>query len=139
MAGKWTPRTPKATTEAILTGQQEQVIAALCEGQTQAAAAVAAGVTAETVSRWKASDALFLATLNTRKQELWDAHAQRLTALRSKALDVVEAELGKGAPPDAQHWAAALVLKAMPAQERPNEPTSLNAVQLAQMFDSVTS
>lgn len=75
--------------------------------------------------------------VNKRRCDLWDA--QRLTALRSKALDVVEAELKDDAPADAKHWAAALVLKTMAAQERPSEPTSLNAVTLKQMYDSVTS
>lgn len=72
---------PVETTDQTLTGQQETVIAALIDGKTQKEAAELAGVTPETVSRWKASDPLFLATLNLRRQELWDAHAQRLTAL----------------------------------------------------------
>lgn len=54
-----------------------------------------------------------------------------------RALDVIEAELSKDAPADAQRWAAALVLKTMGAQERPNEPTTPNKVQQQQMFDNL--
>lgn len=92
----------------VLTPAQEAVIDALLAGKSQAEAALLAGVAAETVSRWKRDDALFVATWQNRRRQVWDAHAQRLRNLASKALDVVEAGIDAG-----DLRAAALVLKSV--------------------------
>ena len=91
----------------VLTPAQEAVIDQLLAGKSQAEAAALAGVAAETVTRWK-GNALFMATWQNRRRQVWDAHAQRLRTLAGRALDVVEAGL------DADDLrAAALVLKSV--------------------------
>lgn len=92
----------------VLTPAQEAVIDALLAGKTQAEAAALAGVAAETVSRWKRDDALFVATWQNRRRQVWDTHATRLRNLAGKALDVVEAGIDAG-----DLRAAALVLKSV--------------------------
>lgn len=91
----------------VLTPAQEAVIDALLAGKSQAEAAALAGVAAETVTRWK-SNALFMATWQNRRRQVWDAHAQRLHKLAGKALDVVEDGIDAG-----DLRAAALVLKSV--------------------------
>lgn len=92
----------------VLTPAQEVVIDALLAGKSQAEAAALAGVAAETVTRWKAKDALFVATWQNRRRQVWDTHAMRLRNLAGKALDVVEAGIDAG-----DLRAAALVLKSV--------------------------
>lgn len=76
-----------------LTPAQDLALAALLAGQTQEAAAAVAGVTRQTVSEWARRDALFVATLNQRRQDLWAGYADRLRGLVGKAIDTVEAGL----------------------------------------------
>lgn len=92
----------------VLTPAQEAVIDALLAGKSQAEAAALAGVAAETVTRWKSKNALFVATWQNRRRQVWDAHAQRLRNLAARALDVVEAGIDDG-----NLRAAALVLKSV--------------------------
>ena len=98
----------KESEPAELTPAQEAVIAALLDGKTQAEAAALAGVVPETISRWKSKDALFVATWQTRRRQVWESHAQRLRNLAGKALDVVEKGLDAG-----DMRAAGLVLKSV--------------------------
>lgn len=107
-----------ATKAAILTSQQEAVIAAMCEGLNQREAADRAEVAKETVTRWLKGDALFIATLNTRRRELWETQAGRLDKLRSKALDVLGAALD-AKDPDEQYRAAVAILRAIPITDKP--------------------
>ena len=65
----------------VLTGAQERVIAEMLAGKTQKQAATEAGVRPETVSRWLARDALFVATLNTARMDMWDGRIERLRGL----------------------------------------------------------
>ena len=76
-----------------LSPAQDLALAVLLAGQTQEAAAAAAGVTRQTVSEWARRDALFVATLNQRRQVLWDCYADRLRDLVGKAIDAVETGL----------------------------------------------
>ena len=92
----------------VLTPAQEAVIDHLLAGKSQAEAAALAGVAAETVSRWKRDNVLFVATWQNRRRQVWDAHAQRLRNLAGRALDVVETGLDAG-----DLRAAALVLKSV--------------------------
>ena len=102
----------KESEPAELTPAQEAVIGALLDGKTQAEAAALAGVVPETISRWKSKDALFVATWQTRRRQVWESHAQRLRNLAGKALDVVEAGLEAG-----DIRAAGLVLKSVSLAE----------------------
>ncbi len=75
--------------EKSITLQQEAVLLALLAGKTQKEAAEAAGVAPETVSRWMKRDAVFVATLNARRKDLWDAHREKLRALVGEAVAVM--------------------------------------------------
>ena len=110
-----------------LSPAQEAVIAALLAGQTQAQAAQAAGVRPEQVSRWKAKDARFVAELNRRQVELWEASRLELLSLAAEARQTLR-ELLQSDNEGARLRAAQALLKAqMP--ERPNLPTTAAEVE----------
>ena len=75
--------------EKSITPQQEAVILALLMGKTQKEAAEDAGVAPETVNRWLKRDPVFVATMNARRQELWEAHREMLRALVGEAVAVM--------------------------------------------------
>lgn len=120
----------------VLTPAQEAVIDALLAGKSQAEAAALAGVAAETVSRWKRDDALFVATWQNRRRQVWDAHAQRLRNLASKALDVVEQGIDAG-----DLRAAALVLKSVNLSDlaAPDPETTPDGIKQARMMDALAN
>jgi len=76
-----------------LTPQQELALDALLAGKTDAEAAEAAGVTRQTVNRWKNSNPVFIATMNRRREELWVAVQDRLRQLLFPAIAVLEEAL----------------------------------------------
>lgn len=86
-------KTRQDETPRELTPAQDLALAALLAGQTQEAAAAVAGVTRQTVSEWARRDALFVATLNQRRQDLWAGYTDRLRGLVGKAIDTIEAGL----------------------------------------------
>jgi len=95
--------------EQTVTGQQDKVINAMLSGQTQRAAAEAAGVAPESVSRWLASDAVFVAELHARRAQLWDANRDKLADLASEAIDTV-CKLMRSGDTDALRLRAALAI-----------------------------
>ena len=95
----------------VLTGQQEQVIGLLLAGKSQKNAAAEAKVAEETVSRWMHGDALFVATLNQRRQQLWEGNAARLQSLADKAVDTIEDLMDNGETDAVRLRAALAVLK----------------------------
>jgi len=117
-------RKSTALIDLPLTPQQEAAIAALVAGKTPSEADAAAQAVAGSTAAWLDKDPRFVAALNRRRQELWDAHAQRLAALRGKALDVLENMLDTSADPNALLKAAGMIVKAAGAQERPTGPTT---------------
>lgn len=128
-------KTEDAAPEA-LTPAQEAVIDALLAGKTQADAAALAGVAAETVSRWKRDNLLFVATWQNRRRQVWDAHAQRLRNLAGRALDVVEQGLDAG-----DLRAAALVLKSVDLGDlaAPEAETTPEAIKQARFLDAIAN
>ena len=128
-------KTEDAAPEA-LTPAQEAVIDALLAGKTQAEAAALAGVAAETVSRWKRDNLLFVATWQNRRRQVWDAHAQRLRNLAGRALDVVEQGLDAG-----DLRAAALVLKSVDLGDlaAPEAETTPEAIKQARFLDAIAN
>ena len=118
----------------VLTPAQEAVIDQLLAGKSQAEAAALAGVAAETVSRWKRDNVLFVATWQNRRRQVWDAHAQRLRNLAGRALDVVEAGLDDG-----DLRAAALVLKSVNLGDlaAPEAETTPEAVKQARFQEAL--
>lgn len=120
----------------VLTPAQEAVIDALLAGKSQAEAAALAGVAAETVTRWKKGDALFAATWQNRRRQVWDTHATRLRNLAGKALDVVEAGIDAG-----DLRAAALVLKSVSLSDltAPDPETTPEEVKQDWMLTSLST
>ena len=118
----------------VLTPAQEAVIDHLLAGKSQAEAAALAGVAAETVSRWKRDNVLFVATWQNRRRQVWDAHAQRLRNLAGRALDVVETGLDAG-----DLRAAALVLKSVDLGDlaAPEAETTPEAVKQARFQEAL--
>ena len=74
-----------------LTATQEQALLLLASGETVTATAEAVGVSRQTVSEWTNRDAEFIAALNSVRQEILDAGADRLRNMVGAALDAVEA------------------------------------------------
>lgn len=76
-----------------LTIEQENAIDLLVMGKTDQEAAEAVGVSRQTVNEWRNQNAFFLARLNQRRAELWEADISRLRSLVSEAIDVLAADL----------------------------------------------
>jgi len=93
----------------ILNPAQETALAALLDGKLQKDAAASAGVSPETVCRWLANDAGFVAELNRRRSELWSAQRDRWRKLADSALDELET-LVQSASPKMQLEAIKIVL-----------------------------
>ena len=74
---------------------QEAALAALRTGSSFRQAAEAAGVSRPTIYRWVQSDPHFRAAYNAWMQEQAESARGRLLKLADKAVDVVEAELGR--------------------------------------------
>lgn len=68
---------------------QQLVISALLSGKTDQEAAVVAGVSRETVNRWRNHDPFFQAELNQRQQEIWESYKTGLQALIGDALRTI--------------------------------------------------
>ena len=75
--------------------RQSMVIAHILLGKTQTDAANAAGVDPATVSRWK-QEPIFLAELNRRRAELYEAHHSDLLAMAAEARAVVRESMQRG-------------------------------------------
>jgi hypothetical protein len=73
-----------------LSAKQLLCVDLLAAGCSDRQAAEEVAVDRATVWRWRTSDAAFQAELNARRQELWEATADRLRALLPRALDVIE-------------------------------------------------
>jgi hypothetical protein len=112
-----------------LTPQQELAVDLLATGQTITQTAEAVNVSRQTVSEWVNHHAAFQAELNKRRQELWQAHADRLRSLVPKALDVIERELdGENSLRAAAHILRAAGLNNMP---KPYGPTETEDIEIA--------
>lgn len=76
-----------------LSPQQEQEIGLLLLGKTDEAIAAEIGVCRQTVNRWQHDDALFIATINQRRAEIWASVSDRFRNLLVLSLDRVFSEL----------------------------------------------
>jgi hypothetical protein len=76
-----------------LSASQQSAIAFLLAGKSDGETAKQIGVTRQTVNEWKNHNPAFIASLNARRLELWEAHAQRLRGLVGAAVDALEGTL----------------------------------------------
>ena len=109
--------------EPTLSPKKSQVIGLILEGYTQRRAAQEAGVSEETVSRWKSEDALFASTLENYRRDLYESQAQKLLDLSGKAVNTL-GELLKSEDEGIRLRASQAVLKAtMPEPPSPMQYT----------------
>jgi hypothetical protein len=76
--------------QQVLTPEQEAALSCLLAGKTPQQTAGEAGIAEDALQQWLTGDALFVATLNQRRRERWDAHQERLRALAGKAINALE-------------------------------------------------
>lgn len=79
--------------DVVLTAKQVLALEALLSGATDTDAAAAADVRRETLYRWKTRDPAFIAELNRRRREAWDAAQGRARQMVSDALRVMHESL----------------------------------------------
>lgn len=109
--------------EPTLTPKKSQVIALILEGNTQRRAAKEAGVSEETVSRWKSEDALYASALENSRRDLFESQSQKLLDLSGKAINTL-GELLKSRDEGIRLRASQAVLKAtMPEPPNPMQYT----------------
>lgn len=87
------------TTGHALSIEQENAIDLLVTSASDQETATAVGVTRQTVCGWRNHHPGFIATLNSRRLEVWGASSDRLRSLLPKALDVLEGALTKDPDP----------------------------------------
>jgi len=83
-----------------LTPRQHAAIAALLTERTHATAAKKAEVAEQTLRRWLATDARFVATYRAARRTVMDAVIGNLQQVASKAVDTLEKNLTCGRPAD---------------------------------------
>lgn len=101
---------------------RDVALEALANGKTPAKAATAAGVELATVRGWLTRDAAFRAELNAKRQDAYNAGADRLRALVPAALDALESELNR--PDRLQAAIAILKMAGLSRLEAPKGPTN---------------
>ena len=79
-----------------LSPKQMQAISLILAGKSLTEIAAELGCTRKTLAKWKASNPHFIARLNERKNEMFDAANQRLQTLVEKAIAVLESSLEEG-------------------------------------------
>lgn len=104
---------------------QQNAIELLLAGKTDQEVAVAVGVTRQTVTLWRNKDELFRAALDARRREIWGTHVERLRRLVTRALQILEDDLGQDEDRRLRQSAAVHVLKCVGlygANLEPKEP-----------------
>lgn len=112
--------------------QQERVIGLLLSGKNQREGAEKVGVARETVSRWH-NEPAFIAMMNARRLELWQAHRDRLCTLAHRAVDAMQGLLDSG-DEGVRLRAAMAILKTVSEGGKPVGPTEPEDVEAEQAF-----
>ena len=73
--------------------KQERAIELILAGQSDGKVAKEVGVTRQTICAWRLHNPEFIATLNTRRRELFDGAQDRLRSMLPQALDRLASEL----------------------------------------------
>ena len=106
--------TKRDTSRQELTIEQRNAIDVLGLGKSDAETADAVGVSRTTITGWRNHHPTFIASLNSRRTEVWGTSADRLRALLPKALDCLEGAI-TGEAPD---WRAAVKVVEMAGLDR---------------------
>lgn len=83
----------RQTIALALSPPKAAAVELLALGKTDTDAAEAVGVTRQTVNGWRHNDPAFVAEVNRRRSELWDEAHNRLRAMVTRALEVIEKAL----------------------------------------------
>lgn len=121
----------KADKTRQLNLEQENAIDLLIQGMTDKEVAAAVGVSRQTVTTWRNQNAEFAAELNSRRQEVWGSHEDKLRQLIANAVNVLAEDLADEDRTLRQR-AAVHVLRAVGlygASLSPAGPTSSQAIQ----------
>jgi hypothetical protein len=86
----------------------------------------------ESVKKWLTGDALFVATLNARRREQWEADSERLRGLAGKAVDALD-QLVEHYNPSIQLRAATTILRtvSLAQVEPPDTKVTVDDVERA--------
>ena len=101
--------------------KQMVALEAILSGATHTEAAQQAHVSRRTLARWLRCDPDFIAALNLRQAERWNAGEKALCGLLPKAIRAVEQTLESG-PPTARLRAASLVFRTLAIGKQPLDP-----------------
>jgi hypothetical protein len=115
---------------AGLTADQEQAIPFLLAGKSPTDTAAEIGVPGEDLHRWLTTDAAFVAALNRRREEDWEAHWERRRHLVGKAVDTLAALLDSADETTRLKAAGAVLRFASTNVRTPFGPTDPVAVAL---------
>ncbi|NPV81467.1 MAG: helix-turn-helix domain-containing protein [Firmicutes bacterium] len=96
-----------------LTIEQENAIDLLLQGKSDREVAEAVGVSRQTVTEWRNRNALFVAELNRRRQEVWGGQTERLRQLVAQAVSVLEEDLQQKQDLRLRQAAAVHILRAV--------------------------
>ena len=96
-----------------LTVEQENAIDLLLQGKSDREDAEAVGVSRQTVTEWRNRNALFVAELNRRRQEVWGGQTERLRQLVAQAVSVLEEDLQQKQDLRLRQAAAVHILRAV--------------------------
>jgi len=96
-----------------LTIEQENAIDLLLQGKSDREVAEAVGVSRQTVTEWRNRNALFVAELNRRRQEVWGGQTERLRQLVAQAVSVLEEDLQQNQDRRLRQAAAVHILRAV--------------------------
>jgi hypothetical protein len=104
-----------------ISAKQAVAIAAILAGASDTEAAARAGCRRETISRWRHGHAGFVAELNRRRADLWEAGRSALRSLLPRAVEAISAALEAEAP-TVRLRAAALVMETLAVGSEPFRP-----------------
>jgi hypothetical protein len=114
-----------------LTPAQEVAVALVVAGKTDGEVAEAAGVTRQTVWEWRRRHPAFIAEVNRRRMEVWEAAVERLRGLLLRAIEVLaedlDAEDGRLRQQAAVHVLRAAGIYGLPG--RPSGPATPEDVE----------
>lgn len=109
---------------ADLSPSQELAVEAILVGKVDREAAQIAGVSRETVTRWRLHHRGFITELNARRKAIWSTSQDRLLSIILLALEAIADELGNKASPKRFEGALAF-LKVFPFEiSSPTGPTT---------------
>lgn len=93
--------------------EQENAIDLLLQGKSDREVAEAVGVARQTVTEWRNNNAIFVAELNRRRQEIWGSQTERLRQLVAQAVSVLEQDLQQKQDLRLRQAAAVHILRAV--------------------------